>query len=324
MNEFDRLKKRTDFAKKTPHFLSVSFLASDMSKRKYYRVQTQDSSYVLMDAEDLEELNRYIKIQSYLISMGVKAPRTYNQDLENGFLLIEDFKDTSLTKALSDPFLKKDEYEYYLKAIKILHKIQENYNAITYPLDDYSLDVSLKEASIFCDFYFPLVHKKNADDLLKKEWCDLWQKALLEPIDKSPNTLVLRDYHVDNILLLNDASLGILDFQDALLGSILYDYISLVEDARRKLDDPLIQKLTNDFLCVYDSSKHQDYLYFSAIIGACRHAKVLGVFARYALFYKNDSKLCFVSHVLNLLINALKRSEQTELLYFLKDQGFLK
>ncbi len=324
MQDIDRFKKLSQFAKKTPEFINCSFLASDMSKRKYYRVTTQNSSFVLMDASDLEELSRYIKIQNYLLDMNIKAPKTFDQDLENGFLLIEDFGDTTLTLALKDPTLKRYEYDYYNQSIRILHDIQKNYNQQDFPLLNYSKEEHLKEASLFSAYYFAYVHKQQISDTVQKDWINLWDKALTDVLTIAPSTLVLRDYHVDNLVLLKNGHFGVLDFQDALYGSILYDYISLIEDARRILDDALILKITNDFLCIYDPSKHQDYLYHAAVIGACRHAKILGVFTRYASLYNNDSKLTYIPHVFNLFINALKRSEQIELLYFLKDQGFLK
>ena len=104
----------------------------------------------------------------------------------------------------------------------------------------------------------------------------------------------------------------------------MYDYISLVEDARRPLDDDLYQKLTSDFLSPFNASHHLDYLHNSAVIGALRHAKILGVFSRYATLHKKEDKLCHLPHVHSLLIKALTRSEQKEILYFLKDQAILK
>lgn len=323
MND-NRTQLRTKFLKQLKDFEEIHFLASDMSNRKYYRVLSQKKSYVLMDASDFQELERFLKIQHILRDMDIRVPEKYFEDFENGFLLIEDFGDLTLTNALKDDNLKRQECDFYKKSILVLHDIYERYDEKKPPLSEYGKNIHLHEASAFVDYYFLFIHQKEINASIKNDWLHLWEKALSEALPLAPHTLVLRDYHVDNIILLKNGSLGILDFQDALYGSIMYDYISLVEDARREISKSLYKDTTSLFLSVFDASKHKDYLQNAAVVGACRHAKILGYFTRYKLLYKNDSKLTYLPHVFNLFIKALERSEQTEILYFLKDQGFLK
>ena len=151
----------------------------------------------------------------------------------------------------------------------------------------------------------------------------MWVSAFNSIDGLTPNTLVLRDYHVDNLMLLDNGELGVLDFQDGLNGSVMYDYISLVEDARRDINPDLKAHLLTYFLNMFDKKHHQDYVHAGNILGAGRHAKVLGVFTRYVLLHNNTEKLCHLPHTFNLLKKALKRSDLTEIQYFIKDQGLM-
>lgn len=306
--------------KHLPHSRHV-FLASDMSTRSYDRVTANHQTFVLMDDENIEDIQRYEYIQTLLSTINVKAPQIYAKDLEHGFLLIEDFGDQTLTTVFKKSL--QHEEEYYIKSIDILHQIREGFLEKPTHLKNYHQQELLRETDIFIDFYFEFIHKRKPDPLLKDDWKNLWSKTFSSIEGLTPNTLVLRDYHVDNLMVTKNNQIGVLDFQDALWGSIVYDYISLIEDARRLLSEPLKKKLHHLFFNAFDIQKKNDYIHTADILGAGRHAKVLGVFARYFLHYKNDSKLVHLNHVFQLLFKALQRAECNELLYFLKDQKFL-
>jgi len=185
------------------------------------------------------------------------------------------------------------------------------------------LDIYIKEINIFAEYYFKYCRKKDIPKELAQVWENLWISAFDSIDGLTPNTLVLRDYHVDNLMLLENKELGVLDFQDGLHGSVMYDYISLIEDARRALNSDLKAHLSKYFLNIFEKKHHQDYVHAANVLGAGRHAKVLGVFTRYAIAHKNTEKLCHLQHTVNLLQEALKRSDLTEIQYFIKDQGLL-
>jgi aminoglycoside/choline kinase family phosphotransferase len=314
--------KQQFIAKNFP-LASVNFLASDMSGRKYDRIYQGSNSYVIMDDENIENITKFITVQNLLIEKKIRAPEIYDNDLEHGFLILEDFGDLTLTKAIKENAAVHEEL-HYLNAVEILKKIREGFEDKPDFLQDYSKTHLQQEVSIFIDFYFQHIHQVQADDRLKNDWYNLWEKAF-HNIDKiTPNTLVMRDYHVDNLMILKNNELGVLDFQDALWGSIMYDYVSLVEDARRNLSSELKAILAKEFFQHFEKQYHTDYMRAANILGAGRHAKVLGVFTRYDQFYKNDSKLLHLPHTLNLMHHALVRAEETEILYFLKDQQLVK
>lgn len=315
------LKQR--FSAKNFPLASCNFLASDMSGRIYDRIYNGSHSYVLMDDQNIDNINKFITIQNLLIEKNIRAPQIYDKNLEHGFLILEDFGDLTLTKALKENPAKYEKL-YYLKAIEILKNIRERFDDKPVDIENYSKNYLLQEITIFIDFYFQHVHGEEAEDMLKKDWVALWEKPFQNIETLTPNTLVIRDYHVDNLMILKNNELGVLDFQDALWGSVMYDYISLIEDARRALSLELKNILSLAFFKHIDKSLHQDYSYTADILGAGRHAKVLGVFTRYDISYKNNTKLLHLSHTLNLLHQALVRAGESEILYFLKNQSLLK
>ncbi len=126
---------------------------------------------------------------------------------------------------------------------------------------------------------------------------DLWRRLL--PIARAvPETLVLRDYHVDNLIRIEGrdgiAACGLLDFQDAVAGPVSYDFVSLVEDARRDVPAPLADELRRRYL---DALTHIDQGAFDrsrAILGAQRHCKVIGIFTRLCV---RDGKPGYLGHI---------------------------
>lgn len=303
----------------------IIFLKSDMSPRSYYRVYDIDKnqSFVLMDADLSEDLKSFVHLSYYLNDQEIRAPKVIEQDYENGFLLLEDFGDNTLTKIFQAQPSLQIEQDLFEKSFNILHKIYEKSSeSVTKNLvPDYSLDLYINEVNVFIEYYFKYCREKDIPADLAQIWKDLWTSALNSIEGLTPKALVLRDYHVDNLMLLNNNDLGVLDFQDAVYGSVMYDYISLIEDARRDLDLDLKNHLTNYFLKIFDKRHHQDYLHTASILGAGRHAKILGVFTRYAILHNNPEKLCHLPRVMALLKQALQRSDLKEIQYFIKDQG---
>ncbi|PIZ32526.1 MAG: hypothetical protein COY39_05500 [Alphaproteobacteria bacterium CG_4_10_14_0_8_um_filter_37_21] len=318
-------QKRLNFVRQHLKNSKIIFLKSDMSPRSYYRVHNTDKnqSFVLMDADLSEDLAPFTMLSNYLNSIKVRAPKIVAQDRENGFLLLEDFGDKTLTKVFQNNSSIKVEQNLFEKSFDILHTIYEQSlkNSTKGLVPNYSLDLYLKEVNLFAAYYFKYCRKKDIPKELAQTWEDLWRSAFSTIDGLTPNTLVLRDYHVDNLMLLNTGELGVLDFQDGVYGSVMYDYISLIEDARRDLNPDLKAHLGKYFFKIFEKKYHQDYAYTADILGAGRHTKILGVFTRYALLQKNTEKLCHLPHTFNLLQKALERSDLREIQYFIKDQG---
>jgi aminoglycoside/choline kinase family phosphotransferase len=134
-------------------------------------------------------------------------------------------------------------------------------------------------------------------DARRAEYLDLWRTLLPQaalPLD----TLVLRDYHVDNLMLLPDRSgvqgCGLLDFQDAVCGPPSYDLVSLLDDARRDVPADLRRRMTERYIAAFPSLDRAPFLQSAAILAAQRNCKILGIFTR---LWRRDGKPRYLVHL---------------------------
>lgn len=248
---------------------NIEALAGDASFRRYFRVKKGDRHAMLMDAPPPhEDPKPFIDVAQYLIHAGFRAPEIYGADLEHGLVLIEDFGNQRMREYLDQ--VPEDEDAIYKQAIDIIIDLAD---AIPADNDPYDEAVYLREANLLPEWYLPAVD--IATD--PTEYISLWQSAL-QPIYSAKKVTVLRDYHAENIMLLSDGNMGIIDFQDALVGHQAYDLVSLLQDARRDVSANLEQKMLHYYCEKADVA--DDFLTHYAILGAQRNAKIIGIFAR--------------------------------------------
>jgi aminoglycoside/choline kinase family phosphotransferase len=297
---------------------SAKKIAGDASFRSYYRVNTKfgNETVVLMDAPpEKEEITPFINIAEYLISVGISAPRIIGSDEKNGFVLLEDLGINTFTKILDvqsaleakgtpkEEIKATEEYLYALaiESLAYLHKM-----ALQFPppanIEEYSNQKLINEANLLPEWYMPAVLGEDTSVELKDEYEQIWQK-ILNAAPTVPQSLVLRDYHVDNLLALvrrdSVQACGMLDFQDAVIGSTVYDVMSLMEDARRDIEPELIEKMRGHYLyCVKSipelKMNEEDFDTMWNILGAIRHAKVIGIFTRLNI---RDGKPLYLEHI---------------------------
>ncbi len=251
---------------------AVSPLAGDASFRRYFRVSDGDRRAVLMDAPPPQEDPRpFIAIAGYLRSHGFRAPAVLAADAAAGLVLIEDFGDR-LMRAEVDRAADGGA-AVYRAAIDILVRLHDLPPADVPP---YDLTVYHREAALLTEWTVPALC--IAADL--PGYADAWDAALTPVLDAGPMVTVLRDYHSENIMLLDDGALGLLDFQDALAGHPAYDLVSLLQDARR--DVPVAMETAMlDHYC-RATGAGDDFRAAYALLGAQRNAKIIGIFTRLA------------------------------------------
>ena len=286
----------------------IELLAADASFRSYHRVKLNDRLAVLMDAPPPEEdIRPFITIGKYLSQLGFSAPRIYAEDERRGFLLLEDLGDNTYTRVFATG---GDEEMLYELAIDTLIQLHELSSATTVPADTAPYDLSrlMTEVALIADWYLPAVGISLSDDA-RSSFDTVWQSAFAQVADKQ-ETLVLRDYHVDNLMWLphrtDTARCGLLDFQDALVGARAYDLMSLIEDARRDVPTARADKMIKRYLDACDDIDEQTLRQDIAILGAGRHAKAIGIFTRLA---ERDGKSQYLDHiqrVWGLLENSLQ------------------
>lgn len=269
-------------------------LAGDASFRRYDRLADGDSRAVLMDAPPpQEDVRPFVRMTMHLQRLGYSAPQLLAVDLDNGLLLLEDLGDGTYTRLLAQGH---DEEALYALAMDVLADLHGK-DSIPLGLAPYDDDRLLAEACLLTDWYMPAVLGKATDKGARAEYADLWNKAF--PIArKVPDTLVLRDFHVDNLMLLPGrdglAACGLLDYQDAVAGPLTYDTMSLLEDARRDIDPGLIARMKDRYLARLPGIDHEAFHASWAVMAAQRHAKVIGIFTRLC---KRDGKPIYLEHI---------------------------
>ena len=260
-------------------------VAGDASFRSYYRVFCVDKSYILMFAPPkYEDVKPFIAVDEYLRKNNLPAPEIFHIDETNGFLLLEDFGDVSLTKILKE--FPDRELELYKSSIDCLIELHKKENPQQIKL--YNSSELLREVFLFIDWYLPLKNKKPTPKevfAFKKTFLNLFDE-LNSSCDETKRVVALRDYHADNLMVVNDSEIRLLDFQDALIGSKSYDLVSLIEDARRDLKPENSLKIYDYFL---EQSNLSPELFKKEyeILSLQRNIKILGIFARLS---KRDGK----------------------------------
>ena len=272
-------------------------LAADASFRSYYRVRRGRRSAVVMDAPPPHEaVGPFAAVAAMLRDLGLSAPEVLAENRAEGFLLIEDFGDDTYTRLLRGG---ADEPTLYALAIDTLVALQRAAAATGCPdLPPYDIERLLGEAALLADWYMPSVLGAPASPALREEYLALWRAVLKEVAAPSRPTMVLRDFHVDNLMLLPSRAgvrgCGLLDFQDAVLGSPAYDLVSLLEDARRDVSPGLRKAMTERYLAAVPAPDQASLHTSAAILAAQRNCKILGIFTR---LWKRDGKPGYLVHI---------------------------
>lgn len=271
-------------------------LPGDASFRRYVRLyRTDGRRAMLMDAPpQRESVTPFATVARHLRNLGFSAPEIMAEDERSGFLLLEDLGDDTFTRVLASG---GDEAALYRLAIDVLSELHRNPLSSDIALPPYDDVRFLDEAALFVDWYIPAVRGAPVGGDEREEFLALWRRALAMAREV-PETLVLRDYHVDNLMLLparpGIAACGLLDFQDAVVGPASYDVMSLVEDARRDIPPALAAAVTERYLGAHASVDAAAFRRSIAVLGAQRHAKVIGIFTR---LDRRDGKPHYLQHI---------------------------
>lgn len=266
-------------------------LAQDASFRRYFRIHALTRTYILMDAPpEKEKIEPFINIAKHLSGINLKAPDIYHFDIDHGFILLEDFGDNTFTKLLATGH---DETDLYHLAVDTLVNLHKNPHAGKLAVAEYSPRLLVNEALLLTDWYYPYLTGNRISDKNRDSYIQCWE-SILASLPVMEKNLVLRDYHVDNLIKLDDGECGLLDFQDAVIGSGAYDLVSLLEDARRDIKPDLQQRLLKRYFVEFEHLDKDDFMRWYAVLGAQRHCKVLGIFTRLSV---RDKKPHYLDHL---------------------------
>jgi N-acetylmuramate 1-kinase len=267
-------------------------LAGDASARRYERLcRANGDTAVLMDAPIAsgEDTTPFLTIARHLRAQGFSAPKILAADPAAGFLLLEDIGDDLFAVICADrPDLERPLYE---AAVDLLVRMQSG--PLPAGLLPYDLAAYIRESRLLTEWYLPGATGKETPKDLADAFSNLITDACAA-LTGDRTCLVLRDYHAENLLWLPDrkgvAQVGLLDFQDALLGHPAYDLVSLLRDARRDTSTELREAMLRRFLRQTGTGEAEFRQAF-ATLGVQRNLKIIGIFARLC---RRDNKAAYV------------------------------
>jgi aminoglycoside/choline kinase family phosphotransferase len=293
-------------------------LTGDASARKYFRLRKPDRSAILMDASRvLDSVAPFIRIGGHLRQLGFSAPEIFSRDEAAGLLLLEDFGDATFAQLLektcssrgneaqteignrqsaignkleppsASTLLRRDGHvgchdseQLFTLATDFLVALHRHPRAIPENLRPYSPEQMLADLELFLEWRTP-----GIPSAAKEEFRAAW-RATLPLAHRVPGSLLLRDYHVANLMLLPERAgvrqAGLLDFQDAYRGPVTYDLVSLLEDARHDVPDELRERTLSRYAAQFPVLHRNDFDTSLSVLAALRHARVLAIFERLA------------------------------------------
>lgn len=269
-------------------------LPGDASARQYHRIQlfntnsnddTPAARYIVMDSADEQEAMQQFVNVTKLMAPAVNVPELIAQDMARGFLILQDFGATEFAHLLVDaPIEKVNEcYQLAMSTLVDLQKTSVQTARIEHELPDYDSAMLNREMDLFHDWFIPYIGVS-----LNKELWENLKSALINDILTQPQVVVHRDYHSRNLMQdqADHSRLGVIDFQDAVIGAYTYDLVSLVRDAYVEWPESQVSSWVYDFwqlqqqalLTTADSA--EQFEHDLNVMGVQRHLKVLGIFIR--------------------------------------------
>lgn len=251
-------------------------LRADAGNRRYFRIRENDQSVVAMDASlDRASCEPFIAMAAAIRAKGLLAPDIFERDLQSGYLLISDFGDDLLLEKLSPPTADR----LYGEALSALFALQ---HCETTAIPSFSVSVMMGELELFIEWYLQrhlsVDLSQGAQKMLKKIFYKLTESAASQP-----NVFMHRDYHSANLMVLPGERIGILDFQDACVGPVTYDLVSLLRDCYIDWPEHQVRQWVGDWHANSFLNKRvsQDlFMEWFDWMGVQRHLKATMIFAR--------------------------------------------
>lgn len=284
-------------------------LAGDASSRRYERLTLPDgTTRILADTPDpAADLAPFIAIGRVLDRLGLSVPRVLAADTQTGLAVQEDFGDETFARCLDRGDDPAPLYALATDALVRLHAGFTDADAAGLDLPLYDACLFVEQVMLFADVWMPLARGRALSDRERNECAAAWMAAV-EPVCAGPRSLLLRDHHMGNLMLLPRAGVraaGLIDFQGAGLGPVAYDLMSLLEDARRDVPDDLASAMKARYLDAFPALDRAAFHRAFAVLGAVRHARVIGIFARLAVCEGRRGYLVHMPRLWRLLERAL-------------------
>lgn len=279
--------------------------SSDASFRRYFRVTHSQGQHIVMDAPpDLEDIRPFIKVATLLENSQVNVPHIHQQNLAQGFLLLEDFGSQNLLDQLNSD----NASTLYESALDELLKLQTNTCIETSDLPHYDADLLRRELTLFYEWFAQKLLGKTISETIQTSL----NRFLISSALEQPQVCVHRDYHSRNLMYRENEAPGVIDFQDAVIGAITYDLVSLLRDCYISWTQPQLDEWIKDYFQrlteagLIDCSLEKFNRWFD-LMGLQRHLKAIGIFARLNLRDSKSGYLKDIPRTMNYVVQVCQK-----------------
>lgn len=300
---------------------TLKSLPGDASARRYHRLQLVDenvdtdaSRYMVMDSADEQDaMQQFIKVTK-IMTPAINVPKLIAQDIEQGFLVLQDFGSVEFAHLLLEATHEQVDKHYQLamQTLIALQRLDTDVVKSEYQLPDYDTALLNREMALFNDWFVPYI----GVDLDQDIWNAL-KTALIKEILAQPQVVVHRDYHSRNLMQdqADNAQLGVIDFQDAVIGAYSYDLVSLVRDAYVDWPETQVSQWIDDYWQLQQqanlptAASAAQFEHDVNVMGVQRQLKVLGIFIR---LYERDGKSRYLANIPKVLDDLMFELEWLE------------
>lgn len=276
-------------------------IPSDASFRRYFRIKTAETTFVAMDAPPTREnCKPYVLIAKALREIGLKTPEILEGDLEQGFLLVTDFGQALMLNELG-PANADQLYNEALNSLAVLQGCQK---VEGWPVPLFTADFMRNELELFKEWFL----QKHLNLQLTQEVNNKLSTCfdfLAAAAAQQTQVFMHRDYHSANLMVLPSQQIGILDFQDAFVGPITYDLVSLLRDCYIDWPDEQVTQWVLNYKnkITIKNVSADEFLRWFDLMGIQRHMKALLTFSRK---FHRDNNPSYLKHIPRTL-NYIKR-----------------
>ncbi|MBW9261882.1 MAG: phosphotransferase [Candidatus Thiodiazotropha sp. (ex. Lucinisca nassula)] len=309
-----RIAQLKDWLNTLPEFGDYSFEAAsgDASFRRYFRIGVKNGSYIAMDAPtDKEDTKPFIRVANEFERIGLNVPHIHAMNLEQGFLLLEDLGDVLYLDRLNPQTVDR----LYADALSALVTLQAR--GPRQGLPQYDRNLLIREMELFRDWLLE-AHLKLQLSQEERQLLDELFQSLAENALQQPQVCVHRDYHSRNLMVVDSHNPGVIDFQDAVIGPVTYDLVSLLKDCYIEWPAEQVEVWAMGYYelaCQSGVLVEQDessFLRWFDLMGVQRHLKASGIFAR---LNKRDGKPGYLQDIprtLGYILGVADRYQSTQ------------
>jgi len=277
-------------------FIDFERVSGDASFRRYFRLSHTKGTLIAVDAPPQYENNpAFVGVARAFKKNGLNVPEIIAADFEQGFMLISDLGDEQLLNQLN----QENVDNWYQKSLQELIKLQQTVDFMDYSLPNYDRVLLMEEMDFMPEWFFHKhlglqisTEEKNSLAALFERLCDL---AISQP-----QVTTHLDYHSRNLMILGPQEIAIIDFQDAVVGAVSYDLISLIKDCYIKWPRQMVDGWMRDYhqmlvnAEVDNLPEIEEFIFLANAMALQRHIKVVGIFAR---LYQRDGKSQYLDDI---------------------------